>query len=154
MTDWINDIYVYCMSAGILKITLRLEGCESLDSDVSGDFLDKALKYVARSYLHEVPRTVSHHVLHCLGPLHRGSELCKKVLLDSIRIGGRKRSDVLVYRAYRCLERSGLDCFCEFCTCRLHQRRVECASDFEHQGPLCTCCKHLVTYFLDGVDFS
>ena len=71
---------------------------------VSSNLLYESLEYVARPDLHEIASSVSQHVLHCLGPLHRRGQLCKKVLLDSVRVSGRESGDILVDRAYRCLE--------------------------------------------------
>ena len=61
----------------------------AVNSGVTVDFGNKPLQHLARAEFGETYGAVGNHVLHRLGPTHRGSKLCNEVSLDFGGVGMR-----------------------------------------------------------------
>ena len=121
-----------------------------MNRNLTTDLCNHALKSLTRSALCEVCSSVSNHLLNLVCPLYRSSKLCNEVFLNLGRASVRLCVNVLINRADRSLKFSGIDCCLKLLLCRLHEGRVECATNLELEGTLCTGLEHLGASSVDA----
>ena len=117
-------------------------------------FFEEALQHFARAYFDGFGRSQFNHLVHALCPAYRGGQLRDEVLANDFRIGFRRGVDVLDHWASRRLERRCSDGSGEAFPCGFHQRRVECSTYGQHEGPTSTGLCEGGTRRFDGRNFS
>ena len=97
----------------------------------------------------DLGETIGNHVLDNLSPFHGSGELGDEVTLDFLRVGVRKRVNILVNGANRSSEVGFLDSIGEHGVSRLHERRVESATHLENESAASAGFFHLLASSLN-----
>ena len=91
--------------------------------------LNHTLECGAGTHLDKFLSAIAKHVLHCCCPAHRSGKLLVEVSLDFGGVSYRHSVDILIARAYRCLEDGLFDGLAQLDASRLHKWRMESSTN-------------------------